>query len=89
MLNKNGEGTLYVDDQKLSDAIKTKLTDNSIDIAPYGQVAEDLSALNSTTTVQIDPSTTNTKIYNAIHARIIKKRSPAMYLKAIKSPQEI
>ena len=89
LLNKNGEGTLYVDDQKLSDAIKTKLTDNSIDIAPYGQVAEDLSALNSTTTVQIDPSTTNTKIYNAIHARIIKKRSPAMYLKAIKSPQEI
>lgn len=84
-----GGGTLFIDPNKLSTALQQYFASLKIDIDHYENIFNYLGTIDSDQSIQLDPVSTNYNIIESINGQVIKKRSPAMFLKGIKSPKEI
>ena len=80
--------TLYIIEDKLSDEVKSHLTENGVTVRPYSTIEEDLKAF--TGKLQL-PANINAAIYAAAHTHSLIEiaPSPVLLLKAIKNKTEI
>lgn len=82
---------LYIDERKINDSIKSKLTKNNVELRPYNDVYEDVKKFNEKDSVLIDPDRINYALYNNIPetVKLIEEESPTILMKAIKNDTEI
>lgn len=82
--------TLCAAEEIFSPDIREKLTAAGVKLAPYGGIYDLLAALPEEKTVQIDPATANCRISESLPAgaKVVRRRSPVVLLKAIKTPAE-
>ena len=71
--------------------ISAKLEAAGIKLAPYGGIYEILGKLPAGVTVQIDPKSANYRIAGSLPSgvKVLRRRSPAVLAKAVKTPAEI
>ncbi len=83
--------TLCAAEDIFSADILNKLTAAGVKLAPYGGIYDLLSKIPQGKTVQIDPATANLRIAESLPrgVGIARRRSPAVLLKAIKTPAEV
>lgn len=83
------KATLYINPVKVDAETAHYLTENGVDIRPYGQVEADLAQLPSSTRVVL-PADTNLALYRAAaQCHVVPDVSPVKYLKAAKNDVEI
>lgn len=82
---------LYIDERKLDDKLKAKLAKDGINLHPYNDIYEDVKKFGSDVVAMIDPGKLNYALFNNIpeNVKTVKKRNPAILMKAIKNPVEI
>ena len=82
---------LYIDERKLDDKLKAKLAKDGVNLHPYNDIYEDVKKFGSDAVVMIDPAKLNYALFNNIpeNVKTVKKRNPAILMKAIKNPVEI
>lgn len=82
--------TLFINPQKLTEEVKSYLTEQQISIHSYQETEAYLKTLHIKC-VLLDPAQTNYTIYSAINpaCQIQTCQSPIALLKAIRNPQEI
>lgn len=86
----NGKLTLYIDDLKINDEVRTYLTNNDVDIKSYNQIYDDLKAIKNAN-VQIDKRKNNYALCKAIDdtSKIISVNSYIELAKAMKNETEV
>ena len=82
---------LYMDERKLDDKLKAKLAKDGVNLHPYNDIYEDVKKFGSDVVAMIDPGKLNYALFNNIpeNVKTVKKRNPAILMKAIKNPVEI
>ena len=82
---------LYIDERKLDDKLKAKLAKDGVNLHPYNDIYEDVKKFDSDVVAMIDPGKLNYALFNNIpeNVKTVKKRNPAILMKAIKNPVEI
>lgn len=82
---------LYIDEKKLDDKLKAKLAKDGVNLHPYNDIYEDVKKFDSDVVAMIDPGKLNYALFNNIpeNVKTVKKRNPAILMKAIKNPVEI
>ena len=82
---------LYIDERKLDDKLKAKLAKDGVNLHPYNDIYEDVKKFGSDVVAMIDPGKLNYALFNNIPEKVktVKKRNPAILMKAIKNPVEI
>lgn len=82
---------LYIDERKLDDKLKAKLAKDGVNLHPYNDIYEDVKKFGSDVVAMIDPGKLNYALFNNIpeNVKTVKKRNPAILMKAIKNPIEI
>lgn len=82
---------LYIDERKLDDELKAKLAKDGVNLHPYNDIYEDVKKFGSDVVAMIDPGKLNYALFNNIpeNVKTVKKRNPAILMKAIKNPVEI
>ncbi len=82
---------LYIDETKLDDDLKTKLTADGVKLHPYNDIYEDVKKFGAEDAVMLDPGKLNYALFNNIpeSVKTIEKRNPAILMKAIKNEVEI
>ena len=82
---------LYIDERKLDDELKAKLAKDGVNLHPYNDIYEDVKKFDSDVVAMIDPGKLNYALFNNIpeNVKTVKKRNPAILMKAIKNPVEI
>ena len=82
---------LYIDERKLDDKLKAKLAKDGVNLHPYNDIYEDVKKFGSDVVAMIDPGKLNYALFNNIpeNVKTVKKRNPAMLMKAVKNPVEI
>lgn len=82
---------LYIDERKLDDKLKAKLAKDGVNLHPYNDIYEDVKKFGSDVVAMIDPGKLNYALFNNIpeNVKTVKKRNPAILMKAIKNPVEI
>ena len=82
---------LYIDEKKLDDKLKAKLAKDGVNLHPYNDIYEDVKKFGSDVVAMIDPGKLNYALFNNIpeNVKTVKKRNPAILMKAIKNPVEI
>ena len=82
---------LYIDERKLDDKLKAKLAKDGVNLHPYNDIYEDVKKFGSDVVAMIDPGKLNYALFNNIPENIktVKKRNPAILMKAVKNPVEI
>lgn len=82
---------LYIDERKLDDKLKAKLAKDGVNLHPYNDIYEDVKKFSSDVVAMIDPGKLNYALFNNIpeNVKTVKKRNPAILMKAIKNPVEI
>lgn len=82
---------LYIDERKLDDKLKAKLAKDGVNLHPYNDIYEDVKKFGSDVFAMIDPGKLNYALFNNIpeNVKTVKKRNPAILMKAIKNPVEI
>ena len=82
---------LYIDERKLDDKLKAKLAKDGVNLHPYNDIYEDVKKFGSDVVAMIDPGKLNYALFNNIpeNVKTVKKRNPAILMKAIKHPVEI
>jgi Xaa-Pro aminopeptidase len=89
-LIKQDEATLFMDEHKVTDALRAHLG-GAVRLRPYGDIFSVLAA--ETGTVWLDTSTSNFSLLQAVESRasslLVQKLSPIMISKAIKNSTEI
>jgi len=80
---------LFVDKTKISESIRTKLGENGIQIMDYAEINSALAGLPRKSSIWIDPSVVNCRLYDLISCKKVKARSPLMRMKAEKTPSQI
>ena len=82
---------LYIDERKLDDKLKAKLAKDGVNLHPNNEIYEDVKKFGSDVVAMIDPGKLNYALFNNIpeNVKTVKKRNPAILMKAIKNPVEI
>lgn len=81
--------TLYVDDAKLTDEVRTYLAANNIKVSIYNKVKEGLEQY-SEYNILLDPNETNYFLWKSVRCQeVVSHKSPIPAMKAIKNPVEI
>ena len=82
---------LYIDERKLDDKLKAKLAKDGVNLHPYNDIYEDVKKFGSDVVAMIDPGKPNYALFNNIpeNVKTVKKRNPAILMKAVKNPVEI
>ena len=82
---------LYVDERKLTEDMKTTLSDAHISIHPYHAIYEDVRKLEADSRILIDPARLNYALFHNLpkEAKIIEQTNPTVFLKAVKNDIEI
>lgn len=82
---------LFINEAKLSDALKANLEKNSVILHPYNHVYEFTSSLASNEVVLFDPDRINYALYNNIPANVkrVEEINPSVLMKAIKNDIEV
>lgn len=85
------QNTIFIDDKKLTDEIKKQWETENIFVKPYMQIENILNKKTKNTTLLLDKSTTNFRVYNAIHSscKVLNISNIVAELKAIKNNVEI
>ena len=78
---------LYIDERKL----EAKLAKDGVNLHPYNDIYEDVKKFGSDVVAMIDPGKLNYALFNNIpeNVKTVKKRNPAILMKAVKNPVEI
>ncbi|MCM8710262.1 aminopeptidase P family protein [Clostridium sp. SYSU_GA19001] len=79
---------LFIDENKLSLAVKSELEKAKVEIKPYDSIAEFLRNI-SEGTILLDPSKTNIWVYNSIKIKILEAMDITTKLKAVKNETEL
>lgn len=81
--------TLFVDDVKLTDEVRTYLAANNIEVSIYNKVKEGLEQY-SEYNILLDPNETNYFLWKSVRCQeVVSHKSPIPAMKAIKNPVEI
>jgi len=81
---------LYLDLEKVDEALKTTLLEEGINLKPYIALESDLEQLAETDHIWIDPSTMNMRLYQLLpELMVTEEDSVVKHLKAIKNETEI
>ncbi len=80
---------LFIDKSKLDEDLSSELSNEGVEIFPYDTIISYLNNLAANTTIMVDTSAINAKLFKAINGRINEKESPVKKAKAIKTPKEI
>lgn len=81
---------LYIDLEKVDEALKTTLLEEGISLKPYVALESDLEQLTETDHIWIDPSTMNMRLYQLLpELMLTEEDSIVKHLKAIKNETEI
>lgn len=82
---------LYIDEQKLTEEMKSDLSNNQIVIHPYNAIYEDIKQLDAAYTVLVDPSRLNYALYNNLPKGItvVEAMNPTVLMKAMKNETEL
>lgn len=82
---------LYIDERKLDDKLKAKLAKDGVNLHPYNDIYEDVKKFGSDVVAMIDSGKLNYALFNNIpeNVKTVKKRNPAILMKAIKNSVEI
>lgn len=80
--------TLFINKQKLTEAVKLQLEESGISVADYTEVFNAISKIDS---ILLDGGTTNHAVFNSLPAtcKVKMQKSPIAYMKAIKNQAEI
>ena len=83
--------TLFVDEDKLNESIKTKFTAEGIRIKDYEAIYEDVTQFHNEQTILLDSNKVNYAIYNNLPQDVKKldEPNPTMYAKAKKNEVEL
>lgn len=82
---------LYIDERKLDDKLKAKLAKDGVNLHLYNDIYEDVKKFGGDVVAMIDPGKLNYALFNNIpeNVKTVKKRNPAILMKAVKNPVEI
>ncbi len=80
---------LFVNKEKLSDALKKELAKNSVVIHGYDTILDFLNQMNEKDSILVDLNIISQTLYEAINAKVITGSSIPKELKAIKNETEI
>lgn len=82
---------LFIEEGKLDETAKARLSENNIMIHPYDAIYDCVKELTSNDTVMIDPMKVNYAIYNniAADAAKVEHANPTILFKAMKNPVEL
>jgi len=80
---------IYLNTEKISDALIKSLAEDEITIANYEQIFNDLEELPASANVLLDVNRTNLKAFYSISANIIERENPSQLLKSLKNEVEI
>jgi Xaa-Pro aminopeptidase len=83
------ETYLFVDGEKLSTDLKSKLQNDGITLKPYDAIIQYVNELDAKSNILVDPALCNSLVYESINAHIIDGGSIPKQLKAIKNSTEI
>lgn len=81
--------TLFIDDKKIPEQLKSKLNTDGIYIKPYHSILKELSELNESDTILIDRSATSVNLYNIINSKIIEGKTISTLMKGLKNEVEL
>ncbi|EEU7814575.1 aminopeptidase P family protein [Campylobacter upsaliensis] len=90
LLIKQNETLLFVDEGKISGALKEELESEGISICAYESVIEELKRLENTTLL-IEPAKMTALLVEALNSsvKLIEEINPSTHLKAVKGAREI
>ncbi|WP_434293627.1 aminopeptidase P family N-terminal domain-containing protein [Clostridium botulinum] len=86
------EAHLFINEDKLSDEIKSNLKKNGVSfIHPYNEIYKAVKKFNTSDIVLVDPARMNYALYNNIPKDVkkVENRNPSVLFKAMKNPIEI
>ncbi len=91
MIIKMDSVELYINEDKLSEEMKTAMAADGINLHPYNDIYADVCELGADTTVLIDPAKLNYAIFNNIPAEVarVEARNPEILMKSIKNDVEL
>ncbi len=80
---------IFINENKINDALKVYFEDNGITVQPYQQISSVLESLESQQTLLLDPNQCNFTLAHSINAKIKKGQTLSRKFKAIKNDVEI
>lgn len=80
---------LYIQDHKVPASIKSELAANGVECKDYFDIVADLNHLPEGKTILIDPSNCSSVHYKAINCNVVRGKTIARHMKAIKNDVEI
>lgn len=82
---------LFINENKLSDEVKSVLAKDNVILHPYNDIYEFTAALTSDEVVLLDPARLNYALYNRIPSNVktVEAINPALLFKAVKNEVEI
>lgn len=83
--------TLFVGEGKVSDALRARLAEDGVDVAPYGQAAEALGSLATDQTLLIDPARVTCGVFHLMDPAVprVEAINPSTLFKSRKSDAEL
>ena len=79
----------FVGENRISNELKQKLSNDKIEIKEYDDLIPFLNNLSATSKLMTDSTSVNYAVYKSINAEIILKESPAKILKGAKTEDEV
>ncbi len=81
----------YIEESKVSDEIREKLSKDGVELRPYNDIYEDIKKLSSDDVIMIDPRRFNYALYNNINdsTKIVEEENPTVLFKAMKNDVEL
>jgi Xaa-Pro aminopeptidase len=83
------KATIYLNEEKVSDALVSNLLEDEIEIADYQRIFTDLEEIPGSSNVLLDVNRTNLSAFNSISANIIERENPSQLFKSTKNDVEI
>lgn len=81
----------YIEESKVSDEIREKLSKDGVELRPYNDIYEDIKKLSADDVIMIDPRRFNYALYNNINdsTKIVEAENPTVLFKAMKNDVEL
>jgi len=83
--------TLFVGEGKVSDALRARLAEDGVDVAPYEQAAEALGSIEADQTLLIDPARVTCGVFHLMDPTVarVEAINPSTFFKSRKSDAEL
>ncbi|HEX7749038.1 MAG TPA: aminopeptidase P family protein [Bordetella sp.] len=83
--------TLFVGEGKVSDALRARLAEDGVDVAPYGHTAEALGSIEADQTLLIDPARVTCGVFHLMDPAVarVEAINPSTFFKSRKSDAEL